>query len=483
MTIIRAINRRARGNSTFTRSRASKLLLLSTFVIYCYVSLSPFRLRGVAGPYSNRGGRSETEGFGGRGSLVQIQLVHRHGDRTPITPLNPEAYWASLLPSNEVLTEIATRTVVVRGTGDGKIHGAAGFGPYGKLTQLGLRQMIELGSSLRAELEETQPDVLRTVDGDVKRNLRVVTTDMARTILSARGFLAGMFPDGTGGEEVEMDARHTSYLIPDPQPRRSEEQAALEAAIVRLWEAEGNGGDLRARVSNALYDHSIVDVATMLAKGISFGVGEDLSDGGGGDDPRPVLQWGQLSEILKCLQVRDRLPPSLTKADVAAVKAHTGGRWFHLLRHERLAELAMGPMVCWMVANACAAAWADATGIGPGGDDGLGGGILLPSPVPLQLVSAHDSTLIGLLCAFRLETPPEWPPYASALRMDLYRNDEGEAIQKEKESTYANYVVRFSLNGRTLRFVSGSDGKKGEGKDQIPLSDLRDWAKSLKKET
>mmetsp|Transcript_35453 Transcript_35453/g.69807 ORF Transcript_35453/g.69807 Transcript_35453/m.69807 type:complete len:479 (+) Transcript_35453:99-1535(+) len=423
---------------------------------------------------SARGGGSDVEGFGGRGKLVQVQLVHRHGDRTPITPLNPEAYWASLLPSDAVLTKIATGTAVVRGTSDGKIHGAAGFGPYGKLTQLGLRQMIELGSSLRAELEETQPDVLRTVDGDVKKNLRVVTTDMARTILSARGFLAGMFPDGTGGEEVEMDARHTSYLIPDPQPRRSEEQAALEAAIVRLWEAEGNGGDLRARVSNALYDHSIVDIATMLAEGISFGVGEDLSDGGGGDDPRPVLQWGQLSEILKCLQVRDRLPPSLAMADADAVKAHTGGRWFRLLRHERLSELAMGPMVRWMVANACAAARVAG---GPCLDDG-GCGPFETSPAPLQQVSAHDSTLIGLLCAFRLETPSEWPPYASAWRMDLHRR-----VVRAGDVPCEDYVVRFSLNGKTLRCSIGADGEDVRGREHIPLDDLKDWANSLRKET
>ena len=34
---------------------------------------------------------------------IQIQIVHRNGDRTLITPLENESFWASLLPTDRSL--------------------------------------------------------------------------------------------------------------------------------------------------------------------------------------------------------------------------------------------------------------------------------------------------------------------------------------------------------------------------------------------
>jgi hypothetical protein len=59
---------------------------------------------------------------------------------------------------------------------------------------------------------------------------------------------------------------------------------------------------------------------------------------------------------------------------------------------------------------------------------------------PLTIWSAHDSTLICLMCAFRLEQPVHWPEYGSYLLIELLHAPE-EAEQ----------WVRFSLNGQVLR--------------------------------
>ena len=39
--------------------------------------------------------------------LRQLQVIHRHGDRTPITPLADRAFWSSVLPSEAELAKMA----------------------------------------------------------------------------------------------------------------------------------------------------------------------------------------------------------------------------------------------------------------------------------------------------------------------------------------------------------------------------------------
>jgi len=100
---------------------------------------------------------------------VQVQVVHRHGDRTPITPLKNEEYWKNQLVPEDLLERVATGTKVLRnnngsnnssdndnkGKNHLEIHAAAGKGPFGKLTKLGLLGMIQVGTTLKEELEES----------------------------------------------------------------------------------------------------------------------------------------------------------------------------------------------------------------------------------------------------------------------------------------------------------------------------------------
>ena len=46
--------------------------------------------------------------------VCQVLVVHRHGDRTPITPLKNEDYWQRALPEQHVLEGIARGTTLVR---------------------------------------------------------------------------------------------------------------------------------------------------------------------------------------------------------------------------------------------------------------------------------------------------------------------------------------------------------------------------------
>lgn len=388
--------------------------------------------------------------------VVQVQIVHRHGDRTPITPLKNESYWAGELPSEDLLQKVAKHTKIRRDTSH-KPHLAGGRGAFGKLTQLGLLQMIGLGGRIREELHsETKKDALDDI-GNVwvnrgrifdpsnpihPRHVKVVSTDFARTLQSVQGTLVGLFPDPpTVEEDIEIDARHTQILIPDPQPRQTTEQVHLEnvlAARPHLQEREGKMKGLAVRTTEALKPFLGDDAFQM-----KFGVGEE------GGDSTQTLSWVQLAEITKCLQVRSLLPPSISEEDLEAISAYTAWRWFENMRHPRLAYLAMNKMVSRIVESMGRRVSSVRQRV-----NNLRGQTE-EVEAAFHLYSAHDSTLIGLLSAFRLEQPAKWPEYGSYFKIELI---EVAPINQGGGSEDVEYFVRFSLNGEVLRsFWEGTE--------------------------
>ena len=457
--------------------------------------------------------------------LVQVQIVHRHGDRTPITPMRNETFWKHTLPSPQILENIAMGTNIVRTSSSSdpksvakQTHAAGGKGAFGQLTTLGLFQMVELGSKLREDLTlveeintvegEDESDEILDLDSDESDNsksnknanleiilqkdtaytlkhkhlfssktplspqtVQVMSTDFPRTIQSVQGLLIGLFPDGMS-TDINIDARHTNIMIPDPQPRQTQEQIVLEQQLAQrphLLKKEIQMKDLALHITAVLQQH-------FLGKGydeISFGVGEeDHSETSDDDDmdeetsnassskPIKPLPWVQLSEILKCLAVRDMLPPSITPEHQHIVSEHAAWRWFENLRHPRLAWLSMNAMMKCMIDNFH-------TKIDKGNDDEK-----TVTPL-LHIISAHDSTLIGLLCAFRLEQPSEWPEYGSFFKMELWQvidNEEDKENQNDDEPNQAQYLVRFSLNSKTLHCNWGSSD--GTPLEFVPLEEL-----------
>ena len=405
--------------------------------------------------------------------VLQSQVVHRHGDRTPITPMADTDYWASTLPSEHVLTLVAKGTTVVSQQTSQEssasmavpTHPAGGQGPFGKLTQLGLLQMVGVGTALRDQFEWTRNsdnnDNIHDERGNVFINqgrifhstnnpllpshVKVFSTDFPRTILSVRGTLIGLFPDQV--VDMEIDVRQTDKMIPDPQPRRTEEQEKLEAMLAKsqmLHHQEMELQPVAIHVTQAL-----LPLLGKGAFGVSFGVGEEKNDTIIVDSNHQPssLTLPQLAEVIKCLAVRGLLPSTITTDDQERIATFTASKWFHLLRHPRLAYLAMNPMVHAMVESMHA--------------------MIQNGSFPVILYSAHDSTLIGLLCALRLEQPAVWPEYGSTLTLELI-----EAVCNTSGET--NHLVRFILNGNILKSQWNDDEEPYE---TIPLDRLTEYIK------
>lgn len=362
---------------------------------------------------------------------LKVQVIHRHGDRSPITPLKDVEYWSNQLVDSHTAEKIAENTEIIREKEFN--HSAGARGPFGKLSQLGLLQMIQVGDTLAEELLQDKKDGLFFSPlFSAKRPLhpsqiRVYSTDFSRTIQSVQGLLVGLFPDGNP-TRVPIDVRNTVLMIPDPNPRRSKEQEILETKLVQrphVMQKEAEMLDLAVKATTALHD--------MLGAGaheVSFGVVQDST---WSIEIEP-LQWNQLTEITVCLDSRGILPAPLTAHDKETITKHTAWRWFQTLSNPRLIYLAMHDFVSKQMQV-----------------------FQSPDAEPLTIWSAHDSTLIALLCAYRLERPAAWPEYASYIVMELVE----EIASQDK-------FVRFSINGQRLQ----SQWEESPAFDMIPFEAL-----------
>lgn len=344
--------------------------------------------------------------------LRHLQVVHRHGDRTPIAPLADKEYWAGVIPSQSELDRLAVGTTVVRTDVASVPHPAAGDGVFGTLSLRGVEMMREGGARLR----EQYPDIIPPSPSP--QAIRVHSTDFPRTIQSVQALLQGLFP-ADRATTVEIDATKTEQMIPDPVPRVSREQEKLESAVLESEAVVRHSAavePLRKRYSDVLLQHGTLDPSAYEMAGV-----------GAGDEAGTVLSWNKLAEVLKCLHAYGRLPAELSDDDVKQASGAGAYRWTALMRERRIAQLAMGRMASSIVASARAAAL----------DDGCA--------ERLVLWSGHDSTLFGLLAVFELDAPAAWPPYGAQLHVELLEEQAGT------EARPRGFYLRFSLNGEPLR--------------------------------
>ena len=447
----------------------SKTILYIMLWWTCMSKASALKNGGGKGALSFKCSGSISSTFKKRLELVQIQIIHRHGDRTPITPMKDKDFWKNSLPSPVLLSKISEGTIINRANTDGSkvAHQAAGKGVFGKLTKLGLLQMVEVGSRIHDDIQLTQEDGTNTVDEDGNLHVnsgylftdtnpihpskvKIKSTDFPRTIQSVQALLMGLFPLGYDGH-IEIDVSHTDIMIPDPQPRLSNEQVELERRLSQrgyLLEKEKELETLANKITKELHD--IVDLDN--AQSANFGIGEE------GDHKRArALSFSQLSEIMTCLHVRDMLPQSISQQDYEAISSHSAWKWFENLKDEALAKLAMKGFMNFIM---------ETLRDGRNDED---------DPV-LHIYSCHDSSLIGLLCAFKLEPPSQWPEYGSFLKVELFKAEE---TIENSEDVKVDYFVRFSLNGEILKSSWNQIDGSAEGSEPEEMICLKQLSGSI----
>jgi len=335
--------------------------------------------------------------------LVQRVLVHRHGDRTPITSIGSPELWRSVLPPSRELEALARRFPERSGL---SAHFSSGDPPFGQLSQLGLGQLAAVGQSQRRELLQALHPALGELSA---RRVHVRSSPISRCVQSSQALLGGLLGAEGAEAEVLVDTSLGQLLLPDPHPRHPR-QLELEAAVRNAAASAPvqEEAELRERCAAALVGAgSVVSLDVLQKEG--------------------AVSWNRLAEVAKCLAVHAPSSSPLSEEDVCAIVHAAASGWWQLMRDRELSSFAIGGFLCVALRSLVEAA-DEVLALGGGRDE---------QPL-LSCFSCHDSSIIALMSALRLRhgdgaTVNQWPPYASTLSLDLLADeDAGQAFVQAK---------------------------------------------------
>ena len=170
-------------------------------------------------------------------SLMNVVIIHRHGDRSQISreigpnfPESPdiEEIWRSKLPIETTMMAMAAAAHVPHEVISGHIRSSVFTGwdekniPYGQLTELGARQLINIGKEIRRRYIAT---LFHAEPLDASSLLYCRSTNFCRTIQSLRSLLSGLLTVN------DVDYPHKSpELLPTILSRPKDEETMFPGA-------------------------------------------------------------------------------------------------------------------------------------------------------------------------------------------------------------------------------------------------------------
>jgi len=123
--------------------------------------------------------------------LVGAQIVHRHGDRTPINAVQGmDDFWNDQIPSDESVNHLHDK-FPMEGIETSDLYNSSGI--RGRLTHRGLQQLNAVGKQIQEDYTKAHGQALRP------DQVQVHCTTFLRTVQSVQSLLDGLF-DGTGDD-------------------------------------------------------------------------------------------------------------------------------------------------------------------------------------------------------------------------------------------------------------------------------------------
>jgi acid phosphatase len=344
--------------------------------------------------------------------LKCVVVLHRHGDRTPVTAHlganyhfdDHRKFWEPLLPSNEAAQQLQSFHPWLR-------EQVGSHGPEkavddptrtltGQLTQRGLEQLTSLGSTLRDRYVGAGlllPDVMEPNDIIGARS-----TPLHRCYQSLAGLLMGLYPPEHRGE----------YNVVPITSRNG--------ACETMWDANESCGMVKAIKDKADADFEAdppIGYPELLGTLVeAFGIDPE-------DNQPKLLKFG---EIVGCFRAHGRLPIHILPRDAGKLNELRDLQFFNRYKGTDLAFFTGGRLLIEIAT--CLRGAAETT-----------------APGKIAFFSAHDTTVIPILYALGADIDA-WPGYASSVVFELFEDVE----TKEQH-------VRALYNGRAVKLTGQSD--------------------------
>ncbi|GLD91711.1 hypothetical protein PINS_up000244 [Pythium insidiosum] len=327
----------------------------------------------------------------GRLTLRQLQVLHRHGDRTPlhnvlagsVAPAAAHAevkQWESKLPSDQTLDALRARYRLDHG--DHEVVTNLQRRPFGCLTQRGIEQMESRGAMLAAMCEREGLSLadLRPSDVEVHCNAYV------RTQLSVQSLLTGLLADHhhlTPPVNVlppHDDMIHTYSVYPEIGELKHALEKESDVMRAREDEHAGLKQALQARLP-------------LFSSGAA------------------KFMWSTAGDYFTCRSAHD-LPflPGTAELQEATLN-HLAFRFHQFYEHRRIRSLVASQLV----------------------DKALQEMVKASNETPdskrLIVYSGHDVSILAVMHAIDVAVVHEravWPPYSSALTLELLEDEAGK---------------------------------------------------------
>ncbi|KAI8472096.1 MAG: histidine phosphatase superfamily [Monoraphidium minutum] len=413
-------------------------------------SRSPWPLRT---PIVLGGGQQDGPGEGAQ--LVNVQIVFRHGARTPLTEKEYAGAfnWTCLekYDGPSLVIRDAAGGAAPPPLADAVMPPLRGGCPQGTLTQTGYRMAADLGAALRrryvSELRLLPP---RYEGGGL---LYAHSTNYRRTRATLQGVLSGLYPGPGAPSSFDVaatrEAAAFSYYSKGSCPPLQQVVTELARKADERELAAPQADADRARAALGL-------PAAQLPPPLDWSDVRDVLAAVAAE--RPAARPARLDAGTEALIMRKAI-----EADSASVAPSPGNCLATEAACADVLRLSIGPLLWRVLHNMGRAAGAATSAAGAGG-----------AGPRMFLFSAHDSTLHALLSA--LGHPPRtWAPFASHLAFELWRGAGGRAWAR----------VLFSgeplpMRGPRRRLQGGGGGAEGGGEGGAAWVEVSELQRRLK---
>eukprot|EP00644_Phytophthora_capsici_P002232 jgi/Phyca11/528165/estExt2_fgenesh1_pm.C_PHYCAscaffold_270069 len=342
--------------------------------------------------------------------LRQLQVVHRHGDRTPLINIfkgatnarNEEEealLWGRRLPAPTQLAQLRSKFSVHKG---GEFQSSFQQRPFGYLTARGIEQMTERGDRLRGYCEEEE---LRLNEVTAEQ-MQIFSNAYTRTQLSVQALLDGMLRDQSQLSPPvsvlppEKDIINTYPVFPEIMQMKAE----LE----------------RDNVEFAAREHEMIPVKEELSK-----LFPAVASG------QVPFTWLTAADYFVCRRAHQAPYIPGTEVHGDATEKHLGFRFHQFYSHRTILKLVAGRLMNNVLHEMEKSLWDHS------------------ESKKIVVYSGHDVSLLSVLRTMDAEIANDisfWPEYSSAIALELLEDESGK------------FFVRVRLNGEILAIGESTDG-------------------------